>query len=116
MMNILSIMVILIKMGKKIDNNAYYYSSELNIVFHGEIEENIFVSGYVGSFDEEKDKLIEFLFCEFNEDGNIKNIIKEKDLIIDGDEISDEKEKIEISETLFQTEIIQKIYIVYSRQ
>lgn len=83
------------KEGKKNDNNAYFYSSKSNKVFHGEIKEDILINGYWGSFDEEKDEVIGILYCVFNEDGTVKDVIEEKDLKITEDEIFDEKKRIE---------------------
>ena len=81
--------------GKKNDNNAYFYSSKTNKIFHGEIKNDILLCGYLGSFDEDKDEIIELLFCIFNEDGTVNDVIEEKDLKIGEDEIFDEKKKIE---------------------
>ena len=83
------------KDGKKNDNNAFFYSSKTNKLFHGEIKDDILICGYLGSFDEDKDELTDILFCIFNEDGIVNDIIEEKDLKISEDEISDEKKKIE---------------------
>ena len=49
------------KEGKKNDNNAYFYSSKLNKIFHEEIKEDILLNGYLSTFDEEKDEIIELL-------------------------------------------------------
>ena len=81
--------------GKKNDKNAYFFSSKLNKVFHGEIKEDIIICGYLGSFPEEKDELNELLYCKFNEDGTVKDVIEEKDLKIEENEIFNEKKKIQ---------------------
>ena len=81
--------------GKKNDDDAYFYSSKTNKIFHGEIKNDILYRGYLGSFSEEKEEIIELLFCIFNEDGTVNDVIEEKDLKISEDEILDEKRKIE---------------------
>ena len=97
--------------GKKNDNNAYFYSAKLNQVFHGEIKEDIFISGYLGSFDEDNDEVIELLFCQFNQDGSVKDVIEEKDLKINEDDIKDEKKKIEnFRDIILDTDYFGKIY------
>lgn len=50
---------------------------------------------YLGSFPEEKDELNELLYCKFNEDGRVKDVIEEKDLKIEENEIFNEKKKIQ---------------------
>ena len=99
------------KEGKKHDNNAYFYSSKTNSIFHGEIKNNILTSGYLGFFEENKNEIIKFLFCDFNEDGSINNAIEEKDLIISEDDIIDEKKKIEnFRKIILEFDYFEKIY------
>ena len=99
------------KNGKKNDNNAFFYSSKTNKIFHGEIKDDILICGYLGSFNEDKDELIDILFCIFNEDGIVNDIIEEKDLKISEDEIFDEKKKIEnFRIIILKGEYIEKIY------
>ena len=99
------------KEGKKHDNNAYFYSSKKNSIFHGEIKNNILTSGYLGFFEENKNEIIKFLFCDFNEDGSINNAIEEKDLIISEDDIIDEKKKIEnFRKIILEFDYFEKIY------
>ena len=52
------------KDGKKNDNNAFFYSSKTNKLFHGEIKDDILICGYLGSFDEDKDELTDILFSQ----------------------------------------------------
>lgn len=99
------------KDGKKNDNNAFFYSSKTNKLFHGEIKDDILICGYLGSFDEDKDELTDILFCIFNEDGIVNDIIEEKDLKISEDEISDEKKKIEnFRNIILKGDYLGKIY------
>ena len=104
------------KGGKKSDNNAYFYSSKLNKVFHGEIKEDILLNGYLANFDEEKDEIIELYFCEFNGDGSVKEIVEEKYLKLNEEEILDEKKKIKnFRNILLEGDYFKKIYSKYKK-
>ena len=80
------------KDGKKNDNNAFFFSSKWNKIFHGKIINDSLVNGYLGFFDEEGEIVTEVVYCKFNEDGSINNIIEQKQL--EEEEVEEEKKNI----------------------
>ena len=80
------------KDGKKNDNNAFFFSSKWNKIFHGKIINDSLVNGYLGIFDEEGEIVTEVVYCKFNEDGSINNIIEQKQL--EEEEVEEEKKNI----------------------
>ena len=80
------------KDGKRSDNNAYFFSSKSNKIFHGNVKQDILVSGYLGSFDEDGDKIINIMYCKFNEDGSVNEVIEQKKL--NEEDIEKEKKNI----------------------
>ena len=104
------------KEGKKNDNNAYFYSSKINKIFHGEIKEDILLNGYLSTFDEDKDEIIEFIYCKFNEDGSINEIIEEHNLNLNEEELFDEKKKMKYFRNLIlEGDYFTKIYNKYKK-
>ena len=75
------------KNGLKNDENGFFYSSNLDRLFHGKIENDVFIKGYVAFFDSEEGKIQSIVYANFDKDLKITNIILEKDLQ------NDEKEK-----------------------
>lgn len=80
------------KDGKKNDNNAFFFSSKWNKIFHGKIINDSLVNGYLGIFDEEGEIVTEVVYCKFNEDGSINDIIEEKKL--EEEDVEEEKKNI----------------------
>ena len=68
------------KDGLKNDEGCFFYSSNLDRLFHGKIINDVFIEGYVTTFDSDEGKLQNIVFVNFDKDLNITNIILEKDL------------------------------------
>lgn len=111
-MNIIYIMEILTRKEKKSDNNAYFFSSKSNKIFHGKIIKDILVNGYLGSFDADGENVTEVVYCKFNEDGSVNDVIEQNKL--NEDDVEDEKKKLKISELSFSTGITSAKYIINS--
>ena len=104
------------RQGKKSDDNAYFYSSKTNNIFHGEIKNDIMISGYLGFFEENKDEVVKLLFCIFNKDGTVYDVIEEKDLKMSEDDILDEKKKIEnFRKIILEFDYFGKIYSKFKK-
>ena len=102
------------KDGKKSDNNAYFFSSKSNKIFHGNVKQDILVSGYLGSFEEDGDKITEIIYCKFNEDGSINDVIEQNHL--NEEDIEDEKKKITNFRTIiFDGDYFGKIYSKFGK-
>lgn len=88
------------KYGKKNDENGYFYSSQLDRLFHGKIENDKFVKGYVAFFDSEEGVLENITFCEYGENNKILSAKLY-------DEFGDEEKEKEVNEnTLFRNIIL----------
>ena len=68
------------KNGLKNDENGFFYSSNLDRVFHGEIINDVFVKGYIVVFDSETGNIENIVFANFDKDLNVSNITLDKDL------------------------------------
>ena len=75
------------KNGAKNDENGFFYSSNLDRLFHGKIDNDVFIHGYVVYFDSEAGTIQTIIHANFDKDSKVTNIILEKDLQ------EDEKEK-----------------------
>jgi hypothetical protein len=102
------------KEGKKNDNDAYFYTSRNNKVFHGKIKGDLLISGYLSSFDDEAGNVTDLIYCKFNEEGKINEILEEKQLsTLD---IEEEKEKIsKFRNVVFDGDHFGRIYNRYSK-
>jgi hypothetical protein len=102
------------KEGKKNDNDAYFYTSRNNKVFHGKIKGDLLISGYLSSFDDEEGNVTDLIYCKFNEEGKINEILEEKQLsTLD---IEEEKEKIsKFRNVVFDGDHFGRIYNRYSK-
>ena len=89
--------------GKKNDNNAMFYSSSDKLI-KGKIENDIFIEGYIGIFDSNSGELIDFMFCNFDENCNINSLKMEKEI---DKEISD---RIKNEMITFRNVILSKDY------
>ena len=76
--------------GKKNDEKAFFYSSTLDRLFHGKIENNVFISGYIVYFNSDGD-VEDYVYCEFENDEVKKTVIKED---MNEEEIKPELEEI----------------------
>lgn len=83
------------KEGKKQDNDAFYFSSKKDSVFHGEVKNDSLLKGYLGFFDEDFEDVKKLVYCIFNEDGSINDAIEENEIKLNEEEINDEKKKLE---------------------
>ena len=102
------------KEGKKNDNNAYFYSSKFNKLFHGKIVKDTLESGFLGTFDEEGEQVVELVYCKFNEDGSVNDVIEQKNL--NEDEIEDEKKNISnFRSIIFDGDYFGKIYNKFTK-
>ena len=68
------------KEGLKNDEGGFFYSSNLDRLFHGKIVNDVFVEGYITFFDSDEGKLESIVYANFDKDFNVTNIILEKDL------------------------------------
>jgi len=68
------------KDGLKNDEKGFFYSSNLDRIFHGKFVNDVFVEGYIASFNSEEGKIEDLVFCNFDENLNVTNLILEKDL------------------------------------
>ena len=89
--------------GKKNDEKGFYYSSSLDRLFHGKIENDVFVSGFIVYFNSETGEMENIVYAEF-EKNNVKNVILKED--IDEDEAQKEKDE----NTLFRNVILEIDY------
>lgn len=97
------------KDGKKNDNNAYFFSSKWNKIFHGKIINDCLVNGFLGGFDEEGEIVTEIIYCKFNEDGSINDVIEQKQL--EREDIEEEKKNItNFRNVAFDGDYFGKIY------
>ncbi len=102
------------KEGKKSDKDSYFYSSKTNKIFHGEINKDLLVCGYMGTFDEDGENVIELVYCILNNDGSVNDIIMEKQL--NEEDIEDEKKKmVAFRNIIFDEDYFGKIYNKFSR-
>jgi hypothetical protein len=97
------------KEGKKSDDNAYFFTSKSNKIFHGKVIKDVLQNGYLGSIDEEGETVKDIVYCKFNEDGSVNDVIEEKRL--NAEEIEDEKRNIVNFRTIiFDGDYYGKIY------
>ena len=68
------------KEGLKNDEGGFFYSSNLDRLFHGKVVNDVFVEGYITFFDSDEGKLESIVYANFDKDFNVTNIILEKDL------------------------------------
>ena len=80
------------KDGKKTDDNAYFYTSKSNKIFHGKILKDVLEYGILASFDDDGEKIKEVVYCTFNEDGSVKDVYEENQL--SPEDVEGEKRKI----------------------
>lgn len=100
------------KEGKKTDENAFFYTSQTSRIFFGRIVKDILVSGYLGTVEGGSEEVKELAFCNFNDDGSVKEIIEMSK--IDPEEAEDAKRKIGIfNGVIFEGDYFKKIYNKY---
>lgn len=66
--------------GKKNDESAFFYSSSLDKLFHGKIENDVFISGYIIHFDSDSGEIKNVCYCDFDSNKNIKKIKMKEDM------------------------------------
>jgi hypothetical protein len=88
--------------GKKNDNNAFFYSSSLDRLFHGKIENDIFKNGYIVYFNSDSGLIENIVYCDFEDNKDVKTM-KMKD------EINKDDLKAEEDETLLFRNVILSI-------
>ena len=84
--------------GKKNDEKAFFYSSTLDRLFHGKIENNAFISGYIVYFDSDSGEVQDYAFCEFENNEVKKTVIKE--------DMNEEEVKPELDENILFRNVI----------
>ena len=62
---------------EKNDNNTYFFPSKSSKIFHGKIIKDVLINFYLGSFDFEGDNVTEVVYCKFNEDGSVNDVIEQ---------------------------------------
>ena len=68
------------KDGKKNDDNGFFYSAKFDRLFHGKIENDAFIKGYVTYFNPEEGTITNIVYVNFDKNLKITNIILDKDL------------------------------------
>jgi hypothetical protein len=102
------------KEGEKNDNDAYYYISKNHQIFHGKIKKDVLISGFLCTLDEEGDKVIDLIYCKFNEDGSINDVFEERQL--NKYDVVDEKKKlVDFRNIILDGDHFGRIYKKYSR-
>lgn len=66
----------------------------------------------MGSFDADGENVTEVVYCKFNEDGSVNDVIEQNKL--NEDDVEDEKKKLKISELSFSMGITSAKYIINS--
>ena len=66
--------------GKKNDENGFFYSAKFDRLFHGTIENDFFIKGYVTYFNPEEGTIDNINYVSFDKDLKVSNIILDKDL------------------------------------
>ena len=66
--------------GKKNDENGFFYSAKLDRLFHGKIENDIFIKGYVCYFNPDEGTIENISYVNFDQNLKVSNIILDKDL------------------------------------
>lgn len=100
--------------GKKNDNNAYFFSSKGNKIFHGQIKNDTLKSGFMGALDSEGEKVTEIVYCKFNEDGSVSDVIEEKKLNVDDVE-EEKKNMVNFRSIIFDSDYFIKIYNKFTK-
>ena len=102
------------KEGKKCDNEAYFFTSKTNKIFHGKINKDLLVCGFLGTFDEKGENLIKLVYCKFNDDGSVNDVIE--DNRFSEEDIEDEKKKItNFRSVISDGDYFAKIYNKYTK-
>jgi len=100
--------------GKKNDNNAYFFSSKSNKIFHGKIIKDVLVNGYLGSFDAEGENVTEVVYCKFNEDGSVNDVIEQNKL--NEEDVQEETKNIKnFRSIIFDGDTFGKIYNKFTK-
>ncbi|MCQ2818166.1 MAG: hypothetical protein MJ252_12945 [archaeon] len=97
--------------GRKNDDTAFLYSSKMDRLMYGKIDNDIFVSGYMAFFNSETGEMIDLNFIEFEQKDKIKQIVRKNKI---------EKNTLKKMETLlddFRNAILDKDYfgILYNK-
>ena len=66
--------------GKKNDESGFFYSAKFDRLFHGKIENDVFIKGYVAYFNPEEGTITNIVYVNFDKNLKITNIILDKDL------------------------------------
>ena len=66
--------------GKKNDEKGFFYSAKFDRLFHGKIENDVFVKGYVTYFNPDEGTIENIVYVNFDKNLKITNIILDKDL------------------------------------
>lgn len=60
--------------GKKNDDEAFFYSSTLDRLFHGKIENDVFISGYISYFNSDSGLMEKMVYCELGSNKEVKKM------------------------------------------
>ena len=66
--------------GKKNDESGFFYSAKFDRLFHGKIENDVFIKGYVAYFNPDEGTIENIAYVNFDKDLKVSNIILDKDL------------------------------------
>jgi hypothetical protein len=97
--------------GKRNDDNAFFYSSSLDRLFHGKIENDVFISGYISYFDDEG-IISNIVYCEFESDKSVKYLVEKED-INEEDLKREEEENNLFRNVILEVDYFGKIYKSY---
>lgn len=102
------------KEGKKTDDNAFFYTSKTNKIFHGKIQKDILQIGYLATLNEDGETIKDIVLCKFNEDGSIDNVYEENQLSVENVEY-EKKYMIIFRKIITDGDYFAKLYNKYSK-
>ena len=98
--------------GKKNDEKAFFYSSSLDRLFHGKIENDIFKNGYVVYFNSDSGLIDNIVYCDFEKNTELKNISMKEDIKIE-DLKNEEDETLLFRNVILSIDYFGHIYKTY---
>lgn len=100
--------------GKKTDENAFFYTSKTNRIFFGKMIKDSLVSGFLGNVDLDSDDVKDLMYCDFNEDGSVNEILETNKL--DQEDVEDLCKKISLFKSvIFDGNYFLKVYNKYAK-
>ncbi len=98
--------------GKRNDEHAFFYSASLDRLFHGKIENDVFISGYIVYFNSDEGIIDNIVYCDFDSNKSVKKIKMQEE--INEEELKKEKEDNELfRNVILEIDYFGKIYETY---